>query len=70
MGGNPALQSAMSVVSIAIVAGVLFVQKRVVERKVYTMTQGRARRRGACARAPRCCSPPPWAWCCWPRCCR
>ncbi len=42
MGGNPALQSAMSVVSIAIVAGVLFVQKRVVERKVYTMTQGRA----------------------------
>jgi iron(III) transport system permease protein len=42
MGGSPALQSAMSVVSIAIVAVVLFVQKRVVERKVYTMTQGRA----------------------------
>lgn len=42
MGGSPMLQSAMSVVSIAIVAIVLFVQKRVVERKVYTMTQGRA----------------------------
>jgi len=42
MGGSPALQSAMSVVSIAIVAVVLFFQKRVVERKVYTMTQGRA----------------------------
>ncbi|MFY1874504.1 ABC transporter permease [Achromobacter xylosoxidans] len=42
MGGSPTLQSAMSVVSIAIVAIVLFVQKRVVERKVYTMTQGRA----------------------------
>ena len=42
MGGSPALQSAMSVVSIAIVAIVLFVQKRVVERKVYAMTQGRA----------------------------
>ncbi|MCC7151284.1 MAG: iron ABC transporter permease, partial [Rubrivivax sp.] len=42
MGGSPALQSAMSVVMIAIVALVLFVQKRVVERKVYAMTQGRA----------------------------
>ncbi|WP_238864907.1 ABC transporter permease [Achromobacter xylosoxidans] len=42
MGGSPTLQSAMSVVSITIVAIVLFVQKRVVERKVYTMTQGRA----------------------------
>ncbi len=42
MGGSPALQSAMSVVSIGIVAVVLFFQKRVVERKVYTMTQGRA----------------------------
>ena len=42
MGGSPALQSAMSVVSIAIVAVVLFFQKRVLERKVYTMTQGRA----------------------------
>lgn len=42
MGGSAALQSAMSVVSIAIVAVVLFLQKRVVERKIYTMTQGRA----------------------------
>ena len=42
MGGSAALQSAMSVVSIAIVAIVLLVQKRVVERKIYTMTQGRA----------------------------
>jgi len=42
MGGSPTLQSAMSVVSIAIVAIVLFFQKRVVERKVYAMTQGRA----------------------------
>lgn len=42
MGGSPALQSAMSVVSIAIVAIVLFFQKRVVERKIYSMTQGRA----------------------------
>jgi iron(III) transport system permease protein len=42
MGGSPTLQSAMSVVSIGIVAVVLFFQKRVVERKVYTMTQGRA----------------------------
>lgn len=42
MGSSPLLQSAMSVVSIGIVAVVLFVQKRVVERKVYTMTQGRA----------------------------
>jgi iron(III) transport system permease protein len=42
MGGSPTLQSAMSVVSIAIVASVLFLQKRVVERKTYAMTQGRA----------------------------
>jgi iron(III) transport system permease protein len=42
MGGSPTLQSAMSVVSILIVAIVLLVQKRLVERKVYTMTQGRA----------------------------
>ncbi|MDW5443145.1 iron ABC transporter permease [Polaromonas sp. SM01] len=42
MGGSPMLQSAMSVVSIGIVAVVLFLQKRVVERKIYTMTQGRA----------------------------
>ncbi|MGO4394187.1 ABC transporter permease [Variovorax sp. M-6] len=42
MGGSATLQSAMSVVSIGIVAIVLFFQKRVVERKIYTMTQGRA----------------------------
>lgn len=42
MGGSPLLQSAMSVVSIVIVGIVLFVQKRVVERKLYTMTPGRA----------------------------
>jgi iron(III) transport system permease protein len=42
LGGSPTLQSAMSVVSIGIVAIVLFFQKRVVERKIYTMTQGRA----------------------------
>ncbi|MDR2112339.1 MAG: iron ABC transporter permease [Candidatus Accumulibacter sp.] len=42
MGGSPLLQSAMSVVSISIVGIVLFLQKRVVERKLYTMTPGRA----------------------------
>jgi iron(III) transport system permease protein len=42
MGGSPLLQSAMSVVSISIVGIVLFVQKKVVERKLYTMTPGRA----------------------------
>ncbi|MDR2788323.1 MAG: iron ABC transporter permease [Candidatus Accumulibacter sp.] len=42
MGGSPLLQSAMSVVSILIVGIVLFLQKRVVERKLYTMTPGRA----------------------------
>ena len=42
MGGSPLLQSAMSVISIAIVGIVLFFQKRIVERKIYTMTLGRA----------------------------
>ena len=42
MGGSPLLQSAMSVVSVAIVGIVLFLQKKVVERKLYTMTPGRA----------------------------
>jgi iron(III) transport system permease protein len=42
MGGSPLLQSAMSVISITIVGIVLFLQKRVVERKLYTMTPGRA----------------------------
>ena len=32
----------MSVINVGIVAVILFVQKRVVERKVYTMVQGRA----------------------------
>jgi iron(III) transport system permease protein len=44
MGGSPLLQSAMSVVSIVIVGIVLCVQKKVVERKLYTMTPGRAPR--------------------------
>ena len=42
MGGSPLLQSAMSVISIVIVGTVLFLQKRVVERKLYAMTAGRA----------------------------
>lgn len=42
MGSSPLLQSAMSVVSVAIVGIVLFLQKKVVERKLYTMTPGRA----------------------------
>lgn len=42
MGGSPLLQSAMSVISILIVGIVLFLQKRVVERKLYAMTAGRA----------------------------
>lgn len=42
MGNSPVLQSSLSVVTIAIVAGVLFVQKRVVERRQVQMTQGRA----------------------------
>ena len=44
MGGSPLLQSAMSVISVLIVGIVLFLQKRVVERKIYTMTLGRAPR--------------------------
>ena len=42
MGSNPMLQSAMSVTVIALMAFVLFFQKRIIERKVYTMVQGRA----------------------------
>ena len=42
MGSSPLLQSAMSVISICIVGVVLFLQKHVVERKLYTMTPGRA----------------------------
>ncbi|EWM48714.1 palC domain protein [Bordetella holmesii 41130] len=70
MGGSPTLQSAMSVVSIGIVAAVLFVQKRMVERKVYTMTQGRAPAPGACAPGPLRVMPVASpSWCCC-RCCR
>jgi iron(III) transport system permease protein len=42
MGNSPVLQSSLSVVMIAIVALVLFFQKRVVERRQVQMTQGRA----------------------------
>jgi iron(III) transport system permease protein len=42
MGSSPVLQSSLSVVSIGLVAIVLFVQKRVVEKKMVQMTQGRA----------------------------
>ncbi len=42
MGSSPLLQSTMSVISICIVGIVLFFQKHVVERKLYTMTPGRA----------------------------
>ncbi|MDR2872025.1 MAG: iron ABC transporter permease [Xanthomonadaceae bacterium] len=42
MGGSALLQSTMSVISIFIVGVVLFMQKHVVERKLYTMTAGRA----------------------------
>ena len=61
MGGSPTLQSAMSVVSIAIVAIVLFFQKRVVERKVYTMTQRRAAAAGVRS-WPRSSTPAAWVW--------
>ncbi|MFT0547184.1 ABC transporter permease [Allopusillimonas ginsengisoli] len=42
MGGNPIMQSVLAVVSVVLVGFVLFVQKRVVERKTYQMSQGRA----------------------------
>ena len=42
MGGSPVLQSSLSVIMVLIVALVLFVQKRVVERKMVQMVQGRA----------------------------
>jgi len=42
MGGNPVMQSTLSLVTIVLVAAVLFVQKRVVERRLVQMTQGRA----------------------------
>ena len=42
LGGNPVMQSVLAVVSVLLVALVLFVQKWVVERKTYQMHQGRA----------------------------
>ncbi len=42
MGGDPTMQSTLSVISIMLVGFVLFVQKRVVERKLVHMVQGRA----------------------------
>lgn len=42
LGGNPTMQSVLAVVSVTLVGLVLYVQKRVVERKVYHMQQGRA----------------------------
>ncbi len=44
MGGNPTMQSVLAVVSVLLVGFVLFVQKRLVERKTYHMQQGRAPR--------------------------
>lgn len=41
MGGNPTMQSVLAVVSVVLVGLVLFVQKRIVERKTYQMQQGR-----------------------------
>src|SRR5690606_29715326 len=37
MGGNPTMQSVLAVVSVILVGCVLFVQKRIVERKTYQM---------------------------------
>lgn len=42
MGTNPALQSSLASVSIAIVAGVLFLQRYLVGRKRYELVQGRS----------------------------
>jgi iron(III) transport system permease protein len=42
MGGSPVMQSVLAVVSVVLVGCVLFLQKRVVERKTYQMYQGRA----------------------------
>jgi iron(III) transport system permease protein len=42
MGSSPVLQSSLSVVMVLIVGAVLFVQKRMVERKMVQMVQGRA----------------------------
>src|SRR5690625_3479563 len=42
MGGNPTMQSVLAVASVLLVSLVLFIQKRIVERKSYHMQQGRA----------------------------
>jgi iron(III) transport system permease protein len=42
MGGSPLMQSTLAVVMIALVALVLFVQKRIVERRMVQVVQGRA----------------------------
>jgi iron(III) transport system permease protein len=42
MGGKPVMQSTLSLVMITLVACVLFIQKRVVERRLVQMVQGRA----------------------------
>ncbi|WP_377810202.1 iron ABC transporter permease [Azospirillum sp. A29] len=42
MGGSPVMQSTLSLVMITLVAIVLFVQKRFVERRLVQMAQGRA----------------------------
>lgn len=44
MGGNPIMQSTLATVSILLVATVLFLQKRVVDRRNYQMVQGRSSR--------------------------
>ncbi|MFA5521248.1 MAG: iron ABC transporter permease [Castellaniella sp.] len=44
MGGDPTMQSVLAVASVVLVGLVLFVQKRLVERKTYHMQQGRAPR--------------------------
>lgn len=44
MGGNPTMQSVLAVASVLLVGVVLFIQKRLVERKIYHMQQGRAPR--------------------------
>ncbi|WP_394064800.1 ABC transporter permease [Alcaligenes sp. WGS1538] len=44
MSGNPTMQGVLAVVSVVLVGAVLFIQKRVVERKTYHMQQGRAPR--------------------------
>ncbi|MCC6195647.1 MAG: iron ABC transporter permease [Burkholderiales bacterium] len=49
MGSDPAMQSTLASVSIAIVAATLFVQRFVVGRKRYEITQGRTARPGRIA---------------------